>query len=35
LSSYHSKKINEISVRDRIIMSGQKEILESYGFQLV
>jgi hypothetical protein len=35
LSSYHSKKINEISVRDRIIMSGQNEILESYGFQLV
>jgi hypothetical protein len=35
LSSYHSKKINETSVRDRIIMSGQNEILESYGFQLI
>jgi hypothetical protein len=35
LSSYHAKKNNEISVRDRIIMSGQNEILESYGFQLI
>jgi hypothetical protein len=35
LSSYHSKKSNEISVRDKIIVSGQNEILESYGFQLV
>jgi hypothetical protein len=35
LSSYQSKKSNEISIRDKIIVSGQNEILESYGFQLV
>jgi hypothetical protein len=35
LSSYHSKKNNEISVRDRIITNGKNEILESYGFQLI
>jgi hypothetical protein len=35
LSSYHSKKNNEISIRDKIIVSGQNEILESYGFQLI
>jgi uncharacterized protein (DUF2164 family) len=34
LSAYHSKKNNDISIRDRIIVSGQNEILESYGFQL-
>lgn len=31
LSSYHAKN-NEISIRNRIIVSGQNEILESYGF---
>jgi hypothetical protein len=35
LSSYHAKKNQEISVRDRIIMNGKNEILESYGFQLI
>jgi hypothetical protein len=32
LSPYYAKN-NEISVRNRIIVSGQNEILESYGFQ--
>ena len=34
LSAYHFKKNNDISIRDQIIVSGQNEILESYGFQL-
>ncbi|WP_404785409.1 hypothetical protein [Altericista sp. CCNU0014] len=32
LSPYHAKN-NEMSIRNRIIVSGHNEILESYGFQ--
>jgi hypothetical protein len=34
LSAYHATRNNEISVRDKILVSGKNEILESYGFQL-
>ena len=34
LSAYHATINNDISIRDKIIVSGKNEILESYGFQL-